>query len=542
MKKWLLLLIVTIVLTSLLSAATIKVAVLPLKRLDSPSKYIQKFLTIRDLEHTFKATDQFEMLDLKATADVFKDLAMDDIDEMDKADMAEIGKELNADVVVMGTISAVTSNLFTIQFRFYSMRTDDLKTQRVDVVKEKKKRWAALEKDFLGRLVTFITEEVEKLNTLAIQDYHAENYRQAEQGFNSVLNYNPENKQAYYYLGLIAYNDKNYNKAISDFNKALSEPLVAGDAQTLRGLSSVYRDMGNKDMLINTLVKLANLQQDEDQWLSIANLYAENNQNARAREALENALRIDPDFLAAKYRMAFLLYDMAIYDEAIPYLELLADDNPENDLIARRLAFSYQRAGRIDQAIARYENSIQTNPGNSMAYLNLAGLYRTVATTAAETNNQARVNEYNQKTIDVMTRLRTIDPENAFVYLRLADVYLALNRLNDAETNANLAITKDYSLYQPYIILATVNQRRGTDKYNQFVDLEKRAAEAFGRTADTLGRQRDEARLAANGFFRRADEQLRAARSRTNEPEVISDVEGKLQTLAQLISQTSRGY
>jgi len=542
MKKWLMLLIVCLTLTTVLTAVTVKVAVLPLKRLDSASKYIQKFLTIRDLQRTFDKNENFELLNLKSTEEVFKDSNIDDVDEMDKEDMAELGNELQADLVIIGVISSVNDQLFSIQFRFYSMRTDDIVSQRIDVVKDKKKRWAVLDTDFMGKLTGFFNQEIEKLNTLAIQDYQAENYVQAEKGFNNILTYNPDNKQAYYYLGLIAYSNKDYTKSISDFTKALSDSLSMKDSNILQSLSNSYRDMGNKEMTISTLVTLANLQEDEELWFNIANLYAENNQNAKAKEALQKSLLIDPDFLKAQYRMAFLLYDMAEYDEAIPFLEKAANDNPDNDIIARRLAISFQRAGRIAEAITRYENIILSNPTNTTAYLNLAGLYRTAAAAASDENNQALVNENNQKALDTLNKLKLIDEENPFVYLRFADVYLATNRLNDAETNANLTLSKDSSLYQPYILLASINQRRGTDSYNLFIDKDKQFQTAYGPTANRLAKERDAARLAANNYFRRAEDQLKSAKNRTSEPEIILDVESKLTTLAQLISQTSKAY
>jgi len=542
MKKWLMLLILTLVLTSMIAVTTIKVAVLPLKRLDSASKYIQKFLTIRDLQMAFDKNEKYELLNMKTTAEIFKDMDIEDIDEMEKEDLAEIGKELKADVVIIGVISALNVNTFSIQFRFYSMRTDDLKSQRVDVVKEKKKRWAVLDKDFMGKLAGFINEEVEKINTLAIQDYHSENYKQAEQGFNTILNYNPGNKQALYYLGLIAYQQKDYIKAESNMLKALPDSLTTKETNILQDLSNVYRDKGDKEMLISTLIKIANLQKDEELWLNIANLYAESGQNAKAKESLQNALKLDPEFTKAKYRMAFLLYDMASYDEAIPYLEIASNDNPDNDIIARRLAFSYQKAGRINEAITRYENLIISNATNAVAYLNLAGLYRTAAAEASEVNNQPLVIEYNNKALATMNKLKVIDPENAFVYLRFADIYLATSNLTEAETNANTALNKDSSLYQPYIILATINQRRGTDKYNQFIELDKKFQSAFGKTADRLAKDRDAARIAANGLFKRAEDQLRAARIRTSEPEVLSDVDNKLNALTPLINQTGKVF
>ncbi|HOD18320.1 MAG TPA: tetratricopeptide repeat protein [Candidatus Cloacimonadota bacterium] len=542
MKKWLLLLTLSLTLTALLSVTTVKVAVLPLKRLDSPSKYIQKIMTIRDLQRTFDKEDKFELIDLKTTAEVFNDLNFEDIDEMEKEDMAEIGRELKADVVVLGSISTINEQTYSIQFRFYSMRTGDIVSQRIDVAKDKKKRWQVLDNDFMGKLTAFVEQEQDKIMTLAVQDYQAENFDQAEQGFINLLNYNPENKQAYYYLGLINYQKKNYPDAITNFNKSLSDTLSTNDINALAGLANVYRDTGNKEMLINTLVKQATIQEDEELWLNIANLYAEIGQNIKAKEALQEALRINPDFTKAHYRMAFLLYDMGEYNEAIPYLEKAVNENPDNDFLTRRLAFAYQKAGRIDEAISRYESVIVSNPTSTQAYLNLAGLYRTAAGEAVDKGNTALANEYNRKTIATLDKMKAVDPENPTLYLRYADVYLSTNRLAEAEANANLALSKDPTLYQPYVILATINQRRGSEKYNQFIDLEKKAREAYGRTATRLSKERDAARIAANAYFRKADEQLRAAKVRTDEPEALSDINSKLTLMAQLIDQTSKIY
>jgi len=542
MKKWFLLLIMTIVVTSIVFAATVKVAVLPLKRLDSPSKYIQKFLTIRDLEHTFNTDDKYELIDLKETAEVFKDMNIIDLDEMEKEDMAEIGKELKADVVILGVISAISDQKFSIQFRYYSMRTDDIKSQRVDVVKDKKKRWKVLQDEFLVSVTNFFNDEINKMITLAIQDYHAENYRPAEQVLNTVLSYAPDNKEAYKYLGFIAYKQNNYDKAISDLNKAIPDSMTVKNIDILQGLSDVYRATKNNEMLIKTLMMMAELKKDPSIWLNIANLYAGEKQYIKAREALLTAIDLDPEYLEAQYRIAFLLLDMAEYNEAIPYLKKASEDNPDSDLISRRLAFAYQKAGRISEAIAEYENRIKASPLTSLNYLNLAGLYRIAASEAADSSNQALVNVYNNKALETLSKLKEIDEENPLVYLRLADVYLATNKLNDAEANADLAMDKDDTLYQPYIILATINQRKGSDQYSNFIDLEKRAAKAYGNTATQLGKQRDAARKLANTLYKKADEQLRDAKARTTEADVIADVDSKLASLAPLITQTGEAY
>ncbi|MDZ4122302.1 MAG: tetratricopeptide repeat protein, partial [Candidatus Cloacimonadaceae bacterium] len=209
---------------------------------------------------------------------------------------------------------------------------------------------------------------------------------------------------------------------------------------------------------------------------------------------------------------------------------------PDNDLISQRLATAYQRSNRINEAIQRYEQVIQNNPSNVFAYLNVVSLYRMVA---SETTDTALANQMYARAIETMNRLRAIQPENGLVYLNLASIYLAQNNNTEADNNARTAISKDPSLYQAYIIQAMVQQARGTTKYNEFIDLEKRAAAAVGRQATTLSRDRDAAKTAAATHFRSADELLKAARSRTSDPEVTKDINARLTRVAQLLSQAT---
>ena len=138
-----------------------------------------------------------------------------------------------------------------------------------------------------------------------------------------------------------------------------------------------------------------------------------------------------------------------------------------------------------------------------------------------------------------MNALIKIQPDNALSYVNLATIYLSQNKFNEVESNSNLALQKDPTLYLPYIYLSTVSQNKGTVEYNRFAELEKQAAKAVGTKANTLRRDRDNARTAANNHFRRAAEQLNSAKSRTNESEVITDINARLGRVNQLISQSS---
>ncbi len=536
MKKWLLLVLTMLLVGIQLFAAATKVAILPIKRLDRHSEYIRRLLTVRDLGLTFDKHDQYELMDMRTIERAFKELGFDDVDDLQLEELAEIATELKADVLITANVSTRNQRDFILSMRFYSYRTNELKQGSLQVGKEKNARWKTLDDELMSQLDDFISQEFDKVFNIAINFYSSGNYVEAERNLLSVINVNPDKTDAYYYLGATYNKQKKYPQALENLNKVLA--VNEKHLQSLRTIVEVHEAMGNNVGRLQALEKIAAIEENEDLWLTIGNIYAELGDIDNAARALRTAIEVNPDFASAQYRLAFLLFDAERWNDAIPYLEFAFEQFPDNDIISTRLATAYQRSNRVNEAITKYELLIQNNPSNVLAYLNLVSLYRIVATSSAD---PATANTMYTQAIQIMNRLKAIQPENGLVYLNLASIYLAQNNNNEADNNAKLAASKDPGLYQALIIQAMVQQSRGTEKYNQFVDLEKRAAAAVGRTATNLGRERDAARAAAATHFRNADDLLKGARSRTTDPEVVKDLNERITRLAQLLAQAT-GY
>ncbi len=513
-----------------------KVAILPLKTMDARSRNIRKILEVRDLEYVFSGYPKYELMDMEIVEKDFAEFAIRDVDDMVLEEMQEVAEELGAQVLITGNISSHSQALYAIAMKFYSARTKELGQVNFNVPNMKEERWAAMNKSLMGELDRFISNEVDKLFNFATNFYAAGNYQEAERQLKITIGLDPEKAEAYYYLGATYYRTERYGLAEENFYKSLE--LNETHYQTLVLMNEMFEATGENLKRISVMERIAAINEDAGLWLAIGNLYAEADKMEKAKESFENALLIDEDNALVKTRLAFLLYGQERYEEAIPYLEQAYDIYPENDLISRRLAVSYQRSGRMDQAIARYEGLIQNNPNNVQAYLNVVSLYRSQASEA--TDPEVKAASF-AKAVNAMNRLIEIDVDNPMAYLNLASINLAQNDYAEAEKNANLTIQKDPSLYQPYVILATVSQSRGTDQYNRFVDLEKRAADAVGRQATALSKERDTARNAANSHFRSAVQQLTTARSLTIEPESLNDINSRIATLNRLVQQTT-GY
>ena len=119
----------------------------------------------------------------------------------------------------------------------------------------------------------------------------------------------------------------------------------------------------------------------------------------------------------------------------------------------------------------------------------------------------------------------------------MAAIYLTQKKYGDAETNANAAISRNSQLYQPYIILSSVAQVKGTEQYNRMADLEKQLDKAVGKKANQLKKDRDAAKSSALNFLRNAKSQLESARSRATDNSALADINSRINSVNNMINQ-----
>jgi tetratricopeptide (TPR) repeat protein len=515
------------------ASITTTVAILPLKSLDSASRYINKILTVRDLGLTFDKYANYVLKDMDETAKEFKSTGYIDADELEKEDLKDVSKNLNADVIVLGNISESHMDVYNLTLRFYSPRSDELKQISFNVGKNKTIRWKALDEYLMKELDLFVSNEMDKLFNIATNYYNSQNYTEAEKSLKQVVALKPDKVDAYYYLGNTYVKLNNNSLAEQNFIKV--KDLAPQDTRGIRALIDLYDKTNQTSKRIALMEQLAATNNDEELWLAIGNLYDKQGDKDKAKDSFRKALAANSDYTTAAVRLGLMLFDEGNFSDAIQYLEQAFNAAPDNDLINRRLASAYQKSGRMNDAVAKYEGLITADPSNIGAYLNVIGLYRTMATEA--TDPKVAADNYT-KAVNATLALKKIDPENAMVYLNLAAIYLAQNKYNEAETNANTTISKNPNLYQPYVILSVVYQTRGTEAYNSYIDLDRQASKAVGKKATQLKTQRDAAKANANTLFRKAQSNLNAAMGRATDQDAQTDISSRLSHIEQLISQT----
>ncbi|MBW6516406.1 MAG: tetratricopeptide repeat protein [Candidatus Cloacimonetes bacterium] len=525
MKLMVISIVLLIFSSTLLNANVQKVAVLDFEPQERAVRTVaNQMMDARRGDFTVILRDypQFELIDQNQASRLVSNLGLSSIKNITSTQAGVIGQELGADILIWGTISDLSATEIRVLANVMNVRSSSISQLTFNLRKRSADRQQGLKTELIDKIGELAGGELIRLFNIGEQQLSTNNYTGARDTFMRIVNIDPTNIDAFFYLGYIKFMINDYENSEYYYQRGLE--LNPEDERILNNLAETQRLSRKYEDAIVTLRRLAEIKPDEMVWFRIGNIYAEMNFIYEAIEAFEEALELNPEFERAHYRLGVLQFDNNYFRESISHLEFISERYPEDDLINRKLTAAYLRTGQLDNAIVNYRNQIERDPQNTTAYLNLAGSYRTL--------------ERNQEALQTLNQLLAFEENNPTVYIRLADVKIAMNNLNQAENDANKAISLNPNVYEPYMLLSQIYQIRGYSKYETFLTLEEQARTAYGAEADRLISERDNARNEANQLFNRADQYLDSAGARTSEPSVTRDITTRKQLLGQLITET----
>ena len=528
MKKIILSIFMLLVVCSILSAEAQKVAILDFSNSDRESDYVSKAMMKRDFSTIFKEFEDIELINLKDSDKVFKASGISNLSYAGAEDIANMGIELEADIVIWGTVSSISGSSFKVIAKIYSMKSNEVSSITFNVAKKSNLRQQSILEKLIPKVQELGAGEIEKLLNIGVQHFSSKNYTSAEETFLNLINIDAKNRDGYFYLGLIKFIQKDYDASIEYYNSALE--IAPEDKDILDFLSKSYLKMEEFELAVETLEMINEIEGSKELWLRIGKIYGELEYTDQAKDAFFCAIELDENYFEAYQVLGEMLYNMEFYDEAISPLETASNAFPDDDDLQKKLAKCYHKTGKLESAIENYKQMVIDQPENKTAYMNLAGAYR-------ETNQ-------NSKALEVLNNLEVLDSTNPKVYLRLADVYIALENFIKAAYNANKAIEIDANLYDSYRILASIHQKIGYNKYEKFLEFEEMYQDKsiyYGEKADELVEQRDKVKTEANANFKKAEYYLTETEKRTDKVSVLNDIKRTRTTLKQLKEATKSG-
>ena len=525
MKRSIIFVIILLLISTLLSEP-IKVAIGNLDKKDRDSGYIVNRLTKSDFKKLFKVNEKYELLDINDTQKAIKKAASKEFIYLGKEEKLALGKELGAGILIWGDITSMGSGKYKFVANILSMETEEFIQTSIEITKKTDERIAALQEKLISELDNSCESSSQIVLEIALQQFGTRDFDQAEQSFLAVLGSDPNNVKAHFYMGAIKYINRNYEESLRYFLTAKS--LDPDNDDILNQLSKVYTKLEMYEEAIDALRGISDYEENPDIWMQIAALYRSIEYYTEAQESYETVISITDTIDNAYLELSDLLYELEYYEEALPYLEEASKRFPEDDFLAKKLATSYKKTGKIEDAIQQYKDLIATNSENLKAYYNLANAYTSV-------------NDYD-KALETALKLKAKDPDNPNVYILLSDSYSSLKDYGKAETAAKKVLELDENNYQAYRILSEIYQGRGYIKYEQYLDNDEKSKGLYGTEADEMIEKRDKAKQEAYDLFIVSQNYLNEAKNRTSLASELGYIKERGKTLKQLLEQTKKSF
>ncbi len=207
----------------------------------------------------------------------------------------------------------------------------------------------------------------------AIAKLSLEDWRGAEQDCNSSIERNPFVVDCYQVRGLALVNQRNYEKACSDFRMGLS---LDPENRPLRHnlILSLARDGRIDDALAHADTLLRSWPKYSDGLALKSELCWEKGDSAGSMECIDKAVSLDrfnPDLLVHR---AVIKARMSKYDDAVPDLDRAVYLDPFNtSAYMNRAAVQYERDS-LRAAMADYDMVIHLEPSNVTGHYNRGSL------------------------------------------------------------------------------------------------------------------------------------------------------------------------
>lgn len=167
----------------------------------------------------------------------------------------------------------------------------------------------------------------------------------------------------------------------------------------------------------------------------------------RAMDLYREALKIDPDFVLARYDLAVAYRGMGEVDKAIAEYEKVLKINPRFPEALSNIGGQYFRKGDVKQAITYFQKAIEVYPNFIQALSNLGA-----ALNKLERWQEARPH---------LEKALALDPEFAVAYFNLGNAYFGMDNLDAAEKAYRTAVEQGVDFLSLHWKLHEIHLKKG---------------------------------------------------------------------------------
>jgi tetratricopeptide (TPR) repeat protein/peroxiredoxin len=234
--------------------------------------------------------------------------------------------------------------------------------------------------------------------TYGVAMYQHGYLEQAALSFQQVIAAKPDNADAYYNLGTLRLQRKDYEQASQYLEQALRFKPNYPEACNNLGMIAAQTNRP-ADAIKNFEKSLSLRPAYVTALLNLGNVYRREKDIENAQKCFERAIEIQPDNAEVSYSMGMLYAQQDRFEQAAHYLEKAIELRPDYAEAFNNLGVLYVRSRDYTGAEQEFKNGIRVAPQFDQPYLNLARLYMLQ-------NDRSKARE-------VLNQLLSVLPDNA---------------------------------------------------------------------------------------------------------------------------------
>ncbi|MBN2372502.1 tetratricopeptide repeat protein [bacterium] len=223
-------------------------------------------------------------------------------------------------------------------------------------------------KEFQG-IIDINPENASALFYLASVEEKMGRLEDAEKTYRRLLEFSPDYLDVHNHLGVIYHRQGKLDLALREFNMAIEQ---AEYPEVYYNLSVVHRLMGNHDEAVRAAKKALSLDSMyADALNQLGQLALDSGVAKEASEYFLQALIIDPGHLEAHNNLGVVYHREGKNGEAIEEFNRALDIDPNRAEAHNNLGGVYLTIGNYDQAVESFRNAIRIKPDYVEAIINL---------------------------------------------------------------------------------------------------------------------------------------------------------------------------
>jgi len=212
---------------------------------------------------------------------------------------------------------------------------------------------------------------VEQALALALAQYHAARFAEAEATCRQILSVEQHHPEAAHLLGVMASRQGRYEEARQLISQAVEN--APGEPEYHSNLGTVYQRLGRPEEAAACYRRaLQILPTAPEIHYNLGDVLHGLGKLDESIECCRRALELRPDFAEAQLRLSNALADQREWKEAIPAYERALALRPNDPGVLANLGTACLKAGRFDLALECCERALALDPNKAQAHLTRA--------------------------------------------------------------------------------------------------------------------------------------------------------------------------